>query len=243
MLCELRGMTKVPTLMIIARDCDMGESGDVNTMYTFTIGQCTNVNFGYYSKVVPLGFNSYTLLSNCTDATCSSCIPVGNLALNLCNKIYNNTMAILATITPCQAAWSNPAQVANNSISLLWHNSTLTCTGDTLTSIVTFGSVSTSKTCIATAASGVYASIQLNSDGTYSAGYACNVNCMFCAVSIASTQLNVCNASPLTGSSISIQSTVTLPTCYQPTQQLFLSYTNNWLDSFIFYFALFNIYD
>ena len=234
MPCEVYAIREIIDLMAVS-DCDMGEYGDVNTMYTFTIGQCTNVNFGYYSKVIPLGYNSYTLLSNCTDATCSSCTPVGNLALNLCNRIYNNTMAILATTTPCQAAWSNPAMVTNNSISLLWHNSTLTCTGDTLTSIVTFGAVSTSKICMATAAAGVYASIQLNADGTYAAGYACNTNCVFCAITIASTQLNVCNASPTTGSSISLQSTISIPTCYQPTQQLFLSYTNNGSGNSLFF--------
>ena len=210
------------------RTCDVSQAGSTNSYRPILIGQCTNVYFGTYTLLTAISIDSYALLWNCTDATCSQCSNALTLATDVCAPDELNIgYSFSLSPTRCFGSLTNKANISSTSITVVFANNTQDCANFTHVDLITFGTPTVGTPLCLQYTNSSYAQLTLNANGTFTGGVWCNTGCSLCNQTFYGLAQNSCMAGSLGVSSVIILPTSALLTCYSSPQTYYLSFLND----------------
>ena len=205
----------------------MAGFGDVNSYRPIPVGVCTNATTSHgYSLLTSLDYNIYAFLTGCSDISCSQCNNAITLSLDVCAPDAKNTSySYLLTGEQCWLAQTNPATITTGSVSMIFTNDTEVCLNSTNFDVVNFGILtSNNPVCVPVGNNGYAVLLTYNSNGTYSGGVQCNLNCSLCNDAFWSLPVDTCEVGSQAGTSFGVVTTSNLWTCYAPPVTMYLAH-------------------
>ena len=202
--------------------------GSVNNYRPVVLSQCTPFFNGSYTLLTQTGLDSYALLWNCTDTSCSQCTSQLTIALGVCTSDpYNGSYSFLLTDDNCFLAETNPETIPSTSVSMIFFGDTNSCTNSSFFDVVTYGSVSSTPVCVPSAF-GSYIWLRQAGLGNYSGGHWCNQGCTYCNQTFTNVAMGSCFLDTVFANmSFSLTLTSSLTSCYEMPYTMYLSHIND----------------